>query len=285
MRTAAYAIALALCALGPAGLRTAAAEPAALTLVEGVEYVGGVAAALDGAVFFSNVPAQQILVIPAEGPVRRFTPESRGASGMHFGSDGGLYVCETDGRAVARWTADGARTVIAERWDGKRFNGPKGVWVDPANGVYVTDPVYRPIEDREIDATGVYYIAPGGAGVQLAAGDLLNPDAIAGSPGGDVLYIATTGDGKVWAMDISSTGALENVRLFADRPGQGIAVDAIGRVYIAVESAIEVYAVNGQLLRRIDFPSPIHGAAVAPGAGLIAAGPHAIFRAPMPGFE
>lgn len=285
MRIVACAFVYAALSAGLPAVQDAAAEPAILTRVEGIEYVGGLAARLDGAVFFSDVPAGQLLLIAAEGPPRRFTAESRGASGIHLGSDGALYACETDGRTVARWTPDGARTVIAERWDGKRFNGPKGVWVDPANGVYFTDPVYRPIEDREIDVTGVFYIPPDRAPVRLAAGDLMNPDAISGSPGGDALYVATSGDGKIWAFDIGPLAELANPRLFVERPGQGIAVDAFGRVYIAVESAVEIYAVNGQLLRRIEFPSPIHAAAITPGSGLYAAGPHAVFRTPTPGFE
>ena len=56
-----------------------------------------------------------------------------------------------------------------------------------------------------------------------------------------------------WAADVGLDGSLKNFRLFAERGGEGVAVDTRGNVYLAA-GQVHVYAPDGKLLQTIEVP-------------------------------
>ena len=64
---------------------------------------------------------------------------------------------------MTRTEADGAITVLAEQFQGKRLNSPNDVIVAKDGSVYFTDPPYgiKP-QEQEQPMQGVYRIAPDG---------------------------------------------------------------------------------------------------------------------------
>ena len=88
-------------------------------------------------------------------------------------SEGRLYTCETRTRRVTRTDKKGAIEVLAEKWEGKRFNAPNDIVVSKNGHVYFTDPAFGEQADhRELDFYGVYHIPPEG------------PDEAGGQAGG-----------------------------------------------------------------------------------------------------
>src|SRR5262249_24961772 len=84
------------------------------------------------------------------------------------------------GGRVGRVGDDGARSVLAERFQGKRLNSPNDIVVKSDGSIYFTDPPYavrplppgtarpagwwtQPIEGKELAFQGVYRIAPDGS--------------------------------------------------------------------------------------------------------------------------
>ena len=55
-------------------------------------------------------------------------------------------ACDSERRRVVRFEKDGTVTVLAERFDGKRFNTPNDLTVDSKGRIYFSDPRYG---DRE----------------------------------------------------------------------------------------------------------------------------------------
>ena len=53
---------------------------------------------------------------------------------------------------MSRTEFDGSRTVLADRYDGKRFNSPNDVVVKSDGSVWFTDPSYGIDSDYEGDA-------------------------------------------------------------------------------------------------------------------------------------
>src|SRR4051794_18549517 len=127
----------------------------------------GVAAAPDGSMYFSEIPFGD-----DKGMIMRFDPktkttavfarDSHKSNGLMFDANGSLLACEGSdggGRAVARWDVKtGERRVVADRFEGKRFNACNDLCIDEKGRIYFTDPRYLGTETRELKHRAVYRI-------------------------------------------------------------------------------------------------------------------------------
>ena len=101
---------------------------------------------------------------------------------------------------MTRTEFDGKRTVLADRYDGKRFNSPNDVVVKSDGSIWFTDPSYGIDSDyegdaapSEIGACNVYRIDPASGRVTVVASDFVQPNGLAFSPDESLLYIVDTG--------------------------------------------------------------------------------------------
>ena len=111
----------------------------------------GPAAAPDGSIYFTDMPFGK-----DNGMILRFDPRTRKTSvfannsgksnGLAFDADGNLLSCDgADGgsRSVRRWNLKtGESEVLADRYQGKRFNSPNDLCVDVKGRVYFAE-LYR----------------------------------------------------------------------------------------------------------------------------------------------
>ena len=95
---------------------------------------------------------------------------------------------------------DGSITVLADKWQGKRFNSPNDAVVKSDNSIWFTDPAYGIDTDyegdrqkQEIDGCHVYRIDPKSGAVDRVISDMVRPNGIAFSPDEKYLYVADTG--------------------------------------------------------------------------------------------
>ena len=97
-------------------------------------------------------------------------------------------------------------------------------------------------------------VAKYGEGVEGANGIILSRDE-------KTLYV--TNGALVIAFDVQADGALANQREFGKlrggQAGDGSAVDAEGRLYVATGSSVDVFAANGEFLGSIPGPQGLHG--------------------------
>ncbi len=206
--------------------------------------------------------------------VRENTGEGNGCA---FDREGRLLMCEGAGhRRITRMEADGTVTVMAERWQGKRFHKPNDVVTRSDGSIYFTDPSLRlEPELREYDFAGVFRIAPDGE-VHLATDGCEYPNGLAFSPDESVLYVAISRASldclereergefcpyrKIRAFDVATDGSLSNNRVFADmssaEPGvpDGMKVDTAGRVFCTGSGGIWVFDADGAHLGVIRGP-------------------------------
>jgi hypothetical protein len=81
---------------------------------------------------------------------------------------------------------------------------------------------------------------------------------LAAAKAGEPAYITDESDQTTWVGTVGANGALSDMRVFAYRGGEGVAVDARGNVYIAA-GQIYVYDPTGKEIDRIDVPErPTH---------------------------
>jgi len=191
---------------------------------------------------------------PAKG-VSVFRRDSNGANGNTFDRQGRLYTCEYRSRRVTRTLKSGKIEVLAERWEGKRLNAPNDIIVRRDGHVFFTDPLFTPLDSRELDFYGVYHIAPNGK-LGLIAKPKGRPNGIALSPDGKLLYVANTDERNIRVYDLDKNGAASNERMLIADLGagpDGMRVDAKGNLYITGRG-IAVYSPQGQVLGRIAVP-------------------------------
>jgi gluconolactonase len=242
-------------------------------LADGFAWVEGpVWDAASGALLFSDIPTNSVFRwSPALG-VRLFLRPSGysgaapfrgrepGANGLAFDAEGRLVLCEHGDRRITRLERDGTRTVLADRYRGKRLNSPNDVALRPDGELWFTDPPFGLPEAfadpaRELSFTGVFRRTAAGD-VVLATDELSAPNGIGFSPDGKTLYVSNADRSwPVWmTYPVREDGSLGEGRVFADGrawlarfPGvpDGLDVDAAGNVFAAGPGGVYVFAPDG----------------------------------------
>ena len=234
------------------------------------------------------------LLTSGEGNINLRTPEGKtsvyihnaGSNGLMFDREGRLVICEPVRRRVSRIESDGSTTVLAETFDGKRFNQPNDLTLDSKNRLYFTDPRYgdragmemKDAEGREIE--GVYRIDPDGRVVRIISQEVDRPNGLAITADDRFLYVADNnnsqgGARKLWRFQLRPDGEIEPATqtLIYDwkttRGPDGMKLDAEGRLYVAAglnvanpphetaqtpTAGVYVFSPEGLLLQFIRIP-------------------------------
>jgi len=196
----------------------------------------------DGYLVFEDVPTSRTLKLDADDKVSVYRTDTAAANGLAFDRDRRLIACEGNGgdggRRVARIEKDGRRTVLADRYQGKRLNSPNDLAIDGKGHIYFTDPRYSKRENMELDKEGVYRIDPDGT-LTRVVDSLTRPNGILVTADGQTLYVADNaspgGVVTLVAFDLDARGDAKNGRVLYDFGGgrgiDGMALDAGGRIW------------------------------------------------------
>jgi len=196
----------------------------------------------DGYLLFEDVPSNRTLKLGADDKVSVYRTDTAAANGLAFDRDRLLIACEgnggTGGRRVARIETDGRRTVLADRYQGKRLNSPNDLAIDGKGRIYFTDPRYSKRENLELDKEGVYRIDPDGT-LTRVADSLTRPNGIVVTADGATLYVADNaspgGVVTLVGFDLDARGDASRGRVLYDFGGgrgiDGMALDASGRIW------------------------------------------------------
>ena len=230
-----------------------------------------------GALLFSDIPNQRIARwrrLP-EGP--ELTTFTKGHSnGLTLDGEGRLLAAEHGGRCVSRIADDGTRTVLADKFEGRRLNSPNDIVVRSDGTIYFTDPPYalqeappggtrpegwytRAIRGKELAVHGVYRLSVDGA-LQLIAADFALPNGLAFSPDESILYIADSAHRHIRAFDVAPDGSLKKSRIFVEmtskEPGvpDGMKLDVNGNIFSTGPGGIWVCRPDGAVLGHIVLP-------------------------------
>lgn len=174
-----------------------------------------------------------------------------------------LIDCASVLRAIIRIDRDGHYTILADRFQGNRFNSPNDVVLGPDGALYFTDPdMDLPKgEKRELPYHGVFRLSEAGD-VRLLTKDLTEPNGLAFSPDGKRFYVDDDSDERnIWVYDFTAGGSLSRRRVFGREPGgagegvpDGIRVDEKGNLYITGPLGIWVWDLEGRHLGTIVLP-------------------------------
>jgi gluconolactonase len=183
--------------------------------------------------------------------------EKAGANGLLFDPEGRLVVCEHVSRRVTRAEPDGTITVLADNYDGMRFNSPNDLTMDSRARIYFSDPRYGDRQNMEMKdpegrvVEGVYRIDAPGKVTRVIAHEVDRPNGLLVSPDDRYLYVADNnnntvgGARKLWRFDLLPDGTVQagSRKLIFDwgsgRGPDGLEMDEAGRLFVAAGRTTE----------------------------------------------
>ena len=231
------------------------------TLAMGFGFTEGPVWDSKGFLYVSDEEQNKIFRVYADG--RREELLSLGdPDGNTFDRDLRLLDCASVLRAIIRITSDGKYTVIADHFEGKKFNSPNDLVLGPDGALYFTDPTLDlpKGETQEIPFQGVYRVSEKGE-VRLLTKGLSQPNGLAFSPDGKRLYIDDSARRTIHAYDFMPDGTLGNGRIFGEEPGDkgegvpdGMKVDESGNLFVTGPKGIWVWDPQGRRLGTIELP-------------------------------
>ncbi len=152
------------------------------------------------ALIWSDIPNNRLLRwSEVSGRVEEFRKPANFANGNARDRQGRLITCEHLTRRVTRTEFDGAITVLADSFDGKRLNSPNDVVVKSDGSVWFTDPPFGILGHYEGEPapvelpTSLYRIDPASRAVTLVTDRLNRPNGLAFSPDEKLLYVIEGG--------------------------------------------------------------------------------------------
>lgn len=203
-----------------------------------------------------------------QGPIPAGIREA-GSNGLAVAEDGRLIIADSGTRVLAAFDLDTRmRTVLADRYDGKRFNSCNDIAFGKGGAIYFTDPPYGLTDGdasplKELPFNGVYRREPDGR-VRLIDDKLKRPNGIGLCPKKTTLYVAMSDEARpqILAYPLDAAGMPRAApTVFHDfseplsrkLPGlpDGLKVDKAGRVFASGPGGIYVLSPEGKALGLI----------------------------------
>jgi gluconolactonase len=240
-----------------------------------------------GYLLFSDIPANVIDKWTADGKVSVFLAKSGftgadasdvgyisnnghadvtliGSNGITLDKEGRIVFCQHGNGAVERLEKDGKRTVLADKYEGKRLNSPNDLVYKSDGSLYFTDPPFglRKLDQdpkKQLPFNGVYRLAKGK--LQLLYKDFKAPNGIAFSPDEKYLYVDDSASKTYWRFDVKPDGTIANGKLFFDMSSSkdtgvpdGIKIDQQGNIYGTGPGGVWILTPEGKHLGTIKAP-------------------------------
>jgi gluconolactonase len=260
-------------------------------LAEGFDFLEGpVWVRKGGYLLFSDIPANVIDRWTPDGKVSVFLKPSGftgtdlsqsgrkvdngravvnliGSNAVTLDRQGRVVFCAQGDRAVVRLEKDGQRTVLADRYDGKRLNSPNDLVYKSDGALYFTDPpagLPKGDDDpkKELPFDGVYLLI--GGKLQALDKSFLRPNGLAFAPGEKYFYVNDSFKKTIMRFEVQPDDTIANGHVFIDMnsdetPGvpDGMKVDRKGNVYCTGPGGVWVISSAGKHLATIRTPERI----------------------------
>jgi len=227
-------------------------------------------------VLWSDIPNDRILRWSIREGMSVWQQGVEFSNGHARDREGGVLHCSHGLRAIYRTGIEpGSRTVLVDRYEGRRFNSPNDVVVKSDGTIWFTDPPYGLLVaeeghggDMELDDCHVFRFDPRTGDVSVATSLPQHPNGLAFSPDESLLYVSDTssalpgqGDAHcIFVFDVDRGATLSNGRVFAEiSPGvpDGLRVDVAGCVYTSAMDGVHVLAPDATPLALIPVPEKV----------------------------
>ena len=186
-----------------------------------------------------------------DGKISDFGPPLQGVSGLQFGDDSLLYICQGRARRICALRGEKDLEVIV---DNVR---PNDLVVTADNHLYFT----------ETFSQRVYHIdlSKEQKALKIVDSGILKPNGIALTPKGGTLFVSDHLEREVWFFRIDKDNSLSfkapygSLRIRgknAQSKGDGCDVDSLGRYYVCSDLGIQMFDPTARLGGVILGPDP-----------------------------
>jgi gluconolactonase len=223
---------------------------------QGTDNADGIVGTADGGLLFAQEQPSQVSKLDVNNRVAVFLRDTHGAGALSIDTGGRIVAvertCTDPGRRApdpcAEPTAVGIlapqRKTLANSFDGKPLGRLNDLIADRKGGVYFT-------------VGGAYYV--NAAGRVTSLGDDLRTNGIILSRDERTLYV--TNGNVIVAFDVQPDGSVRNRhdfgRLDAGGNGDGMSIDAEGRLYVTSAPGVQVLDTAGKYLGLIPTPRSV----------------------------
>lgn len=300
-----------------AGLdRIVAPETQVEVIATGMTWAEGPTWAPGLGLLFSDPPANLVRRWTRDGGATAFLAPSgavgldpglvreAGANGLAIDPHGRLLIANSGGRSLDRFDLrTRRRTMLVDRYRGRRFNSPNDLHVARDGSIWFTDPPDGLVDgDRSVlkeqPVNGVYRWRAGREAV-LIDGALTRPNGIALSPDERRLYVSVSDEQapRIVAYDLDARGQVRAWNVFLDAAPMhaaglaglpdGMKIARDGTLFCTVPGGCMVMTPDAEPLGLIEWNAPIANCAFGEGGRtLFLTGSDRVFRLPLaPGFR
>jgi gluconolactonase len=223
---------------------------------QGSDNADGIVGTSDEGLLFAQEQPSRVRKLDRNGKDSIYLENTHGAGALAIDATGGILAvertCTDPGLTLPTPCAEPTmvgtlapeRKVLADSYQGKPLGRLNDLVVDKKGRVYFT-------------VGGAYYVSPGGPVTSL--GDNIRSNGIMLSPDERILYV--TNGMVILAFDILPDGTVANRRDFGRLEGggggDGMAVDAAGRLYVTSAPGVQVLSPEGKYLGTIPTPRAV----------------------------
>jgi gluconolactonase len=194
-----------------------------------------------------------------------------GSNGLGLDHQGRLLIANSGGRSIDQLDLTSkTRTVLVDRWQGKRFNSCNDLTLSKAGAIYFTDPPYGFAQFnestlKETPVNGVYRWREGGK-AELIDGALTYPNGIALSPDEKHLFVSCSDEKapvmKVYDLDAhglptASRVAVDHWSVRGAGNPDGMKIAADGTMFCSGPGGMWIRTMEGKELGLIEDGAPI----------------------------
>ena len=214
---------------------------------QGGENADGIVGTDDGGLLFAQEQTNHINKLDKNGKVSVYLSNAHGPGAVAIGPKGRVLAVErsctdpggkpdqcNEPTGISALTP--MRKVLADSFSGKGLGRVNDLVADKKGGVYFT-------------SGGAFYLSP--TGQVSTVGENLVTNGIMLSPDEKTLYI--TNRTVIVALDVQPDGSVGNQREFGKLQGggngDGMAIDATGRLYVSTNPGVQVLGKDGQVPR------------------------------------
>jgi gluconolactonase len=224
---------------------------------QGTDNADGLVGSDDGGLLFAQEQPNQVSKLDVNDHVSVFLRDTHGAGALSIAPDGRVLAVERTCTDPGRNAAAGPctdptlvgvlapeRRTIADSVDGKPLGRLNDLVADKKGGAYFT-------------VGGAFYASASGRVTSL--GDNIRANGIILSRDDRIVYV--TNGNTILAFDVQADGTATNRREFATLEaggsGDGMTIDAAGRVYVTSGPGVQVFDVDGKYLGLIPTPRSV----------------------------
>ena len=207
----------------------------------------GIVGTDDGALLIAQNDKSVVLKLDPNGRTSTVYSDTHTGGSLSINKKGAVFIVQRGLRTSISQLAP-RRAVVTNSYRGEPMDcmggNPNDLSAHSNGGVYFT-------------MGGVYYADP--TGVVARYGENITPNGIILSADEKILYV--TNGPTLAAFDVQPDGSLANQREFAKLEGggngDGLAIDAAGRIYVTTNPGVQVIGADGRYLGIIPTPRPV----------------------------